>query len=97
MSFTNVLKQDISFWSNNSVKQVSSLPVQVFCMCFVKHGAVLLKMPSMEIPKMIITSVHHIRGLIYFLYYFHSILKLNKMATIKKKKLARLADYLKSP
>ncbi len=36
-----------------SLKEVSLLLVQVFCMCFLKYGAVLLKMPSKEIPKII--------------------------------------------
>ncbi len=36
------------------------LLVQVFCMCFVNYGAVLLKMPSKELPKMSVSSVHQI-------------------------------------
>lgn len=33
-----------------SVKQVATLPVQLFCMCLVKYGA--FKKPSKELPKM---------------------------------------------
>lgn len=73
-----------------SVKQVRSFRVQVFCMCFIKYGAVLLKMHSNQIPKMIITHVHHISGLIskFFLLLTNIlILKWNKTPPIKTNSL----------
>lgn len=74
-----------------SVKQVVSLPVQFFCMCFIKYRDVLLQMPSKEIPTMSITDVHHICRLIFKRLNFF--IFLNKTPTIKT---TRLVDYLKS-
>lgn len=66
-----------------SVKEVAFLPVQVFCICFVKCMDVLLKIPLKE-QKMSTTDCICI--LIYILFPSHNIqiLKLNKAPTIKE-------------
>ncbi len=80
-TFDHLLETEKCFFNGGyaqqtSVKQVTSLPVQVFCMCFVKYGPVLLKMPSKEIP--FITSPVLMSRLFLTMIL---ILKLNKTAT----------------
>lgn len=66
-------------------------------MCFVKYSAVLLWIPSKELPKMSITDA--ISKKFYFIIFLSltniQILKLKKM--LETIKITILADYLKNP